>query len=96
MQLPSLGLGFPWSYIAGAVAVLALVAAIVFGTVQCKKIDQSNTKAVQTTGVVLEREQNHEEVINHVQEAHEAVANPTPVERSVLCSKYDRNCTVSK
>lgn len=94
MKLPSIA--FPYNYIIGVVVVLALVAAIVFGTVQCKKIDQDNTKSVQTTGVVLEREQNHQEVINHVQEAHEAVANPTPAERNIVCSKYDRNCPVSK
>lgn len=96
MKLPSLGLGFPWNYIAGAIALLGLVAAIIFGTVQCKKIDQENDKALVTTGVTQEREQTHEEVINHVQEAHKAVTNPTPAERSVVCSKYDRNCKISK
>jgi Cu/Ag efflux pump CusA len=96
MKLPSLGLGFPWNYIAGGIAVLALVAAIIFGTVQCKKIDQSNHKEIVQTGVVKERETNHQEVINHVEQAHEAVTNPTPVERGVVCSKYDRNCPVSK
>jgi hypothetical protein len=87
---------FPWNYIAGGIAVLALVAAIVFGTVQCKKIDQTNHKTLVQTGVTQEREQNHQEVIKNVEQAHEAVTNPTPVERSVVCSKYDRNCPNSK
>jgi Cu/Ag efflux pump CusA len=98
MKLPNPidSLTFPWNYIAAGVAILALVAAIVFGTVQCKRINQENTKTIVQTGVVAEREQNHQEVINHVQEAHEAVVNPTPAERSGVCSKYDRNCPVSK
>jgi Cu/Ag efflux pump CusA len=96
LSLPSLGLGFPWNYIAGAVAILALVSAIVFGTVQCKKIDRSNHQEVVQTGVVKEREQTHQEVIKHVEEAHEAVTNPTPAERSIVCSKYDRNCPNGK
>lgn len=89
-------IAFPYNYIIAGIAVLALVAAIVFGTVQCKKIDQSNHNEVVHTGVVQEREQNHEKVINDVQEAHEAVVNPTPAERNIVCSKYDRNCPVSK
>lgn len=96
LNIPSLGLGFPWNYIAGAVAILALVGAIVFGVVQSKKINQENTKAVVHTGVIQEREQTHQEVITHVQEAHEAVTNPTPAERSGVCEKYDRNCPVGK
>jgi hypothetical protein len=46
MKLPNPidSLTFPWNYIAAGVAVLALVAAIVFGTVQCKRINQENTK----------------------------------------------------
>lgn len=87
---------FPWNYIAGAAALLSLVAAIVFGTVECKKIDRSNHQEVVQTGVIQERETNHQEVINHVQEAHEAVTNPTVAERSSLCSKYDRSCPISK
>lgn len=96
LSLPSFGLGFPWNYIAGTAALLALVAAIVFGTVQCKKIDQQNTETTVQTGVVHEREQSHQEVINHVEQAHEAVTNPTPAERSSLCVKYDRNCPNGK
>lgn len=95
-SLPTFGPGFPWNYIAGAAALLALVAAIVFGTVQCKKIDRSNHQEVVHTGVIQEREQSHQEVITHVQEAHEAVTNPTPTERSSVCSKYDRNCPNGK
>jgi hypothetical protein len=89
-------LTFPWNYIVGGAAVLALIAAIVFGTVQCKKIDQVNRQEVKTTGVIQEREQSHQEVINHVEEAHKATTNPTPAERSVVCSKYDRNCPNGK
>src|SRR4051812_1623400 len=96
LSLPTFSLGFPWNYVAGAAALLALVGAIVFGTVQCKKIDQSNHQEVVQTGVVKEREAHQEEVIKHVQEAHEAVTNPTPAERDVVCSKYDRNCPNSK
>jgi hypothetical protein len=42
----------------------------------------SNHQEVVQTGVVKEREQTHQEVIKHVEEAHEAVTNPTPAERA--------------
>jgi hypothetical protein len=94
MKLNSIA--FPWNYISAGVGVLALVAAIVFGTVECKKIDRGNHETTVQTGVTKEREDNHQEVIKHVEQAHEAVTNPTPAERGSLCSTYDRNCPVSK
>lgn len=96
LSLPSFGLGFPWNYVAGAAALLALIALIVFGTVECKKIDRGNEKTLVTSGVTKEREQGHQEVIKHVEDAHEAVNHPTPVELNVVCGKYDRNCPNSK
>jgi Cu/Ag efflux pump CusA len=91
MKLP-ISLTSPWSYVASAAGILLLIAAIIFGTVQCKKIDTSNHEKVVQTGVTKEKEQNHQEVIKHVEEAHEAVTNPAPAELDKLCSTYDRNC----
>jgi Cu/Ag efflux pump CusA len=89
-------LTFPYNYIAGGVGILLIVLGIVLGTVQCKKIDANNTEKTVQTGVIKEREAHQEEVINHVQEAHEAITNPTPAERNIVCSKYDRNCPNGK
>jgi Cu/Ag efflux pump CusA len=95
MKLP-ISFASSWSYAASAAGILLLIAAIVFGTVQCKKIDTSNHEKVVQTGITKEKEQNHQEVIKHVEEAHEAVNNPAPAELDKLCSKYDRNCPVHK
>lgn len=87
-----LGLTGIWGYVAAGVAALALVAAIVLGVVQCKKIDQANDNRLVNSGEIIEREAGQREVINHVQEARNAVERPTDAERNVVCSKYDRNC----
>ena len=95
MKLP-FGLTGVWGYVAAGIAVLALVAAIVLGVKGCKEIDQSNKNVLVNAGIDKERSQGQSEVINHVQEAHNAVTNATDADRRTVCGKYDRNCQDSK
>lgn len=81
-----------WKYVGAGVLVLALVAAIIFGVKGCKQIDQENNNAIYNNGVVAEQSASREEVINHVQEARNAVDRPTSNELNVVCERYDRNC----
>lgn len=91
MKLP-FGLTGVWGYVAAGIAVLALVAAIVLGVNSCKKIDQQNDNTLVNSGAIKEREASQGETINAVQNANDAVANPTSNELNIVCSKYDRNC----
>jgi hypothetical protein len=91
MKLP-FGLTGIWGYLAIGLAALAFIAVIVGGVKACKQIDQENDNTLVNAGITQERSQGQAEVINHVQEAHNAVNNPTSNDLNVVCSKYDRNC----
>jgi len=95
MKLP-FGLTGIWGYVVVGLVALGLVAAIVLGVKSCKQIDQENNNTLVNAGVTQERSQSQSEVINHVEAAHNAVANPTGNDLNVVCEKYDRNCTNSK
>jgi hypothetical protein len=79
-------------YLVYGLVALGLVAAIVIGVKQCKQIDQENDKVLVNSGVDQERSRGQSEVINHVEQAQDAVRNPTSDELNIVCSKYDRNC----
>jgi hypothetical protein len=83
----------PWKYIGMAIAALALIAAIVVGVRGCKQDERNETNQSISIGKSLEREAGQAEVINHVQEARNAVDNPTAADLNSVCEKYDRNCT---
>lgn len=85
-----------WRYIGAGLVALALIAAIVGGVRSCKKIDQQQENALVESGVTKERSQAQSEVINHVEDARDAVDNPTVNELNVVCEKYDRNCKNSQ
>jgi len=92
-MFPSFGLTGIWRYIIPGVLALGILAAIIFGVVRCKEINQENNNAIFNNGVVAERSESQGETINAVQNANDAVRNPTSNELNVVCSKYDRNCT---
>jgi hypothetical protein len=82
-------------YIGMALAALALIAAIVVGVRGCKKDQFAQENQSINLGAQSERAATQGEVLNHVQEARNAVDAPTPAERNSVCSKYDRNCPTS-
>lgn len=86
------GLTGIWRFLVPGLLALALIAAIVVGIKGCKEIDQEQDNQLVNSGEVLERSKGQAEVINHVQEARNAVDNPTSNELNVVCEKYDRNC----
>jgi hypothetical protein len=86
------GLTGIWGYVASGVIVLALVAAIVFGVRGCQQDERAENNQMINTGVTQEREAGHKEVINHVEQAKDAVTNPTANDLNSVCSRYDRNC----
>ena len=87
------GIASPWSYILTGLLALGLVAAIVFGVKSCKEIDQDNNNAIFNNGVAAEQLNSQGETLNAVQNANDAVRNPTSNELNVVCSRYDRNCS---
>ena len=86
----------PWRYVVLGVLVLALVAAIVFGVRGCQEDERQENNQLINTGEIIEREAGQREVINHVEEARDAVTNPTVNDLNVVCEKYDRNCQNSQ
>ena len=85
-----------WRYVVPGFIALALLAAIVFGLRGCANDERAENNQFVNSGVVMEREAGQREVINHVEEARDAVANPTVNELNVVCEKYNRNCKNSK
>lgn len=83
-------------YLLLGIAALALVAFIVFGVRGCLQDERVEDNQLVNTGEIIEREANQREVIRDVEEARDAVANPTGDERNVVCEKYDRNCKNSQ
>lgn len=79
-------------YIAYALIALAFIAAIVLGVKQCKQIDSNSDNVLVNAGATEERSRGQSEVINHVQNAQDAVRNPSPEQLNIVCEKYDRNC----
>lgn len=90
MRLPTIP--NPWKYIGMAVATLALIAAIVFGVRGCAQDERAENNQLIEVGQTIEREAGQAEVINDIEEARDAVTNPTVNELNVVCEKYDRNC----
>jgi hypothetical protein len=83
-------------YLAIGVAILALVAAIVFGVRGCQEDERQENNQLINTGELIERGAASEEVIKDVEEARNAVDNPTDADRRNVCEKYDRNCKNSQ
>lgn len=81
-----------WKYIGLGLAVLALLVALVFGIRGMQNDEREENNQLINTGIVIEREAGQAEVINHVEQAKDAVTNPTSNELNVVCEKYDRNC----
>lgn len=81
-----------WKYVGTGLAVLALVAAIVFGVRGCAQDEREENNQLINIGETIERDKGNQEVINRVEQGKDAVANPTSNELNVVCEKYDRNC----
>jgi hypothetical protein len=79
-------------YIAIGLVALALVAAIVLGVKGCKQIDANSNNQLVNAGSSEQKAADQGEVLNHVSQAQNAVANPSDAERNVVCSRWDRNC----
>jgi hypothetical protein len=86
------GLTGIWSYVATGLGLLLLVAVIVFGVRGCQQDERNENNQMINTGVTQEREASKTEVINRVEKAKDATANPTTDDLNVVCSRYDRNC----
>lgn len=76
-------------YIFSAIGILALVAAIIFGVTQCKRVDQNNQNQQVNSGIAIERGKSNEETVNALEAVRRA---PTGNELNSVCGKYDRNC----
>lgn len=85
-----------WRFIVPGVLVLALIAAIVFGVKSCQEDERAENNQLINTGELIERGAASEEVIKDVEEARNAVDNPTSDDLNVVCEKYDRNCKDSQ
>lgn len=81
-----------WKYVGMGLATLALIAAIVFGVRGCAQDERAENNQLIEIGQTVEREAGQTKVIKDVEEARDAVANPTVNELNVVCEKYDRNC----
>lgn len=82
----------PWKYIGMGLAVLALIAAIVFGVRGCAQDEREENNQMIEAGKTAEREKGQAKVIEDVEKAINAVDNPTSNELNIVCNKYDRNC----
>lgn len=81
-----------WKYIGIGLAVLGLIAVIVLGVRGCKKDQFAQENQAINLGAQSERADTQGEVLNHVEQARNAVERPSDVERNSVCQKYDRNC----
>jgi hypothetical protein len=90
------GLTGIWRYLIPGLLALGLIAAIVIGVQRCKEINQENNNTLVNAGVTQERSEAQGETINAVQNANDAVRNPTSNQLNVVCSKYDRNCSTNR
>lgn len=95
MKLPTFGLTGIWVYLAYGLAALALVAVIVGGVKGCKQIDADQDNQLVNAGVTQERSATQGKVLSDVQNAQDAVSNPTANDVQRVCEKYDRNCAPS-
>lgn len=83
-------------YAAIGIVALILVAVIVFGVRGCIQDERVEDNQLVNTGEIIEREAHQREVIKDVEEARDAVDNPTGNDLNVVCKKYDRNCQDSQ
>ena len=75
---------------------LLVALAIVAGVFSCVDKRSRERDEVHTNlGVTKERAASQGEVLNRVQNAQDAVANPSAADSQRVCEKYDRNCTPS-
>lgn len=86
----------PWKYVVTGILILALIAATVFGVRGCSKDEREENNQLIEVGKTIEREAGQTKVIKDVEEAINAVDNPTSAELNVVCEKYDRNCSNSE
>jgi hypothetical protein len=82
----------PYKYLLAGLLALGLITAIVFGVKGCKEDQMDANNQLVNSGQVIEREHSQGETINAVQNANDAVRNPTSNELNSVCSHYDRNC----
>ena len=77
--------------ITGLIALVLIAAVIAFFS-YLDKGDQRQENQLINHGVTQERDASKTEVINRVEQAQDAVRNPTSNELNRVCEKYDRNC----
>lgn len=76
---------------AGIVA-LVLIVGLVLLVGRCEREEAGEEANLVNQGALIERDAAKTEVINHVEQAKDAVEHPTANELQRVCDKYDRNC----
>jgi hypothetical protein len=71
---------------------LVLIAGIIALIGSCERQEDNDNANLVNQGAVIERDAAKTEVIESVQNAKDAVDNPTSNDLNIVCSKYDRNC----
>lgn len=75
----------------GVIAVV-IIAVFMLSIRSCEKQEDHDNANLVNQGAIVERDASKSEVINHVEQAKDAVDNPTSDDLNRVCTKYDRNC----
>jgi len=82
---------------AAALVLMVVLLAIVAGAFRYfQNRAEKHDEQLIDLGASEERGAANEKVLNDVQEAHDAVIDPSSNDLNVVCSKYDRNCPNGK
>lgn len=73
----------------GLIGTLVVIAVIISGIAYLTKQEAKENENFVNTGVIIERKENSDAVLNRVEVAAEPV---TDDERNSVCSRYDRAC----
>jgi hypothetical protein len=86
----------PAKLIAGGIALLLLLGLVYAIATQVRGIasdERDENNQIFNQGTTSERADNQGKVLNDVQDARDAVDNPTPADEQRVCDRFDRNCS---